>query len=173
LIETEERELPGTSSSRKQYPPAYRLQAWSHTFWQFFRYCLVGGANTAIDLAVFNILLWCLPTSNALVLAAYNSVAYASGAVSSFFLNKYWTFRHRQSTTRGEVLRFVIILLVEVLLSNVLVWLAGLALQPLITNTELWGNASKLVAVLGGVLISYIGMRCWIFAGRSRARSKK
>jgi len=48
------------------------------------------------------------------------------------------------------------------------VWLAGKALQPLIANPTLWGNASKLVAVVGGAVLSYSFMRCWAFAGRSQ-----
>jgi putative flippase GtrA len=94
----------------------------------------------------------------------YNSVAYTGGALTSFFLNKYWTFRHKQKATRREVVRFIIVLFLEVLYSNGLVWLAGKALQPLIANPTLWGNASKLVAVVGGTITSYIFMRFWIFA---------
>jgi len=90
--------------------------------WQFFRYCLLGGANTLIDLLLLNVLLWCFPTNNVLVLVAYNSVAYSSGAGSSFFLNKYWTFGHKQRTTRREVVRFAIVLLLEVLYSNSLLY---------------------------------------------------
>ncbi len=89
---------------------------------------------------MLNVLLWRLPTNSAQVLVVYNSVAYTSGALSSFFLNKYWTFGRKQRTTRREVLRFIISLSLEVLYSNGLVWLAGKALQPLIANPMLWGN---------------------------------
>ena len=136
-------------------------------FWQFLRYCLVGGANTFMDLLMLNVLLWGFPTKNVLILVVYNSVAYSSGAVTSFFLNKYWTFRHKRRTTRREVVRFAIVLALEILYSNGLVWLAGKALQPLITNVTLWGNASKLLAVAGGAVLSYTFMRFWTFAGRS------
>jgi putative flippase GtrA len=143
------------------------------TFWQFFRYCLVGGANTVIDLLTFNVLLWCFPTNNVLVLVGYNSVAYASGAVSSFFLNKYWTFRHKQGMIRRELVRFAISLSLEILYSSGLVWLAGKALQPLIANATLWANTSKLVAVVVGAVISYIFMRFWIFASGPQDQPKK
>lgn len=139
---------------------------WS-TFWQFLRYCLVGGANTAIDLIVLNILLWSFPTNSVLHLVAYNSIAYCGGALSSFFLNKHWTFRYRQRTTSRQVTRFIITLLLEVLYSNALIWLAGRALGPLIANPTLWGNASKLIAVAGSTLLSYIFMRFWTFARSS------
>ena len=126
-----------------------------------------------MDLLMLNVLLWRFSTNNVLVLVVYNSVAYSSGAVTSFFLNKYWTFRRKQRTTRREVVRFAIILALEILYSNGLVWLAGKALQPLITNVTLWGNASKLLAVAGGAVLSYTFMRFWTFAGRSQDRPKQ
>ena len=140
---------------------------------QSLRYCLVGGANTIIDLLMLNVLLWCFPTNNVQVLALYNSFAYTSGALSSFFLNKYWTFQRKQRTTSREVVRFAISLLLEVIYSSVLVWLAGKALQPFITNVTLWGNASKLIAVVVGTFISYSFMRFWTFADRPQDRTTK
>src|SRR5207249_7892168 len=120
-----------------------------------------------------NVLLWGFPTNTVLILVVYNSVAYSSDAVTSFFLNKYWTFGHKQPTTGREVVRFAIILALEILYSNGLVWLAGKALQPLIANATLWGNASKLVAVAVGAVISYTCMRFWTFGSGSQDRPKK
>lgn len=64
--------------------------------------------------------------------------------------------------------RFVISILLELVYSNVLIWLAGKALQPFIANTTLWGNAAKLVAIVGGTVLSYSLMRFWTFAGLSK-----
>jgi len=164
-METKEGQAPGAAVPRSG--------AWRSTFWQFLRFCLVGGANTLIDLSTLNILLWRFPTHNVQVLVVYNSVAYACGAVSSFFLNKYWTFRRRQRPTRREVVRFAISLCFEILYSNGLVWLAGKALSPVISNPTLWGNASKLLAVGVGTVISYALMRFWTFARVSRERPEK
>jgi putative flippase GtrA len=173
LTETKEIQAPGESSNRAQDADTHRFHRWKSTFWQFLRYCLVGGANTIIDLLVLNVLLWCFPTHNVQVLALYNSLAYTSGALSSFFLNKYWTFRRKQRPTAREVVRFAISLFLEVIYSSVLVWLAGKALQPFIANVTLWGNASKLVAVVVGTAISYSFMRFWTFAGGPQDRPTK
>src|SRR6266516_3965200 len=166
----EERSLQETREVQSLGAPSTKGSdiVWRSTFWQFLRFCLVGGTNTAIDILTLNVLLWSFPTDNALMLVVYNSVAYTGGAMSSFFLNKYWTFRHRQRTTGREVRRFDTLLALEILYSNGLVWLAGKALQPLITNPIRWGNASKLLAVAGSAVLSYAGMRFWAFAGRSR-----
>jgi putative flippase GtrA len=173
LIEAEEIQTPGESSNRSQDVDTHRLHGWKSTVRQFLRYCLVGGANTIIDLLMLNVLLWCFPTNNVQVLALYNSFAYTSGALSSFFLNKYWTFRRERRTTSREVVRFAISLLLEVIYSSVLVWLAGKALQPFITNVTLWGNASKLIAVVVGTVISYSFMRFWTFAGGPKDQPTK
>lgn len=171
--DVEEKQALEELQNKTQDTHRRRSGTWSSMFWQFLRYCLVGGANTVIDLLTFNVLLWCFPTNNVLVLVGCNSVAYASGAVSSFFLNKYWTFRHKQGMTRRELVRFAISLSLEILYSNGLVWLAGKALQPLIANATLWANTSKIVAVVVGAVISYIFMRFWIFASGSQDQSKK
>jgi putative flippase GtrA len=173
LIEAKEIRASGEPSNRSQDVGTHRLPGWKSTVRQFLRYCLVGGANTIIDLLTLNILLWCLPTNNVQVLALYNSFAYTSGALSSFFLNKYWTFRRKQRTTSRETVRFAISLLLEVIYSSVLVWLAGKALQPFITNITLWANTSKLIAVVVGTVISYSFMRFWTFADGQKGRTTK
>ena len=173
LLETKDKQTPGGSSTRIQDGAVHRFRTWNSTFRQFLRYCLVGGVNTLIDLLMLNVLLWRFPTNNVQVLVIYNSIAYTSGAVSSFFLNKYWTFGRKQRTTGREVVRFAITLSLEILYSNGLVWLAGKVLQPLITNPTLWGNVSKLVAVACGAVLSYAFMRFWTFAGRSQDQTKQ
>ena len=146
---------------------------WYTSLWQIARFSTVGVLNTLIDVITLNTLLWLFPTHNANILLFYNSIAYVVGALNSFGLNKYWTFRHQQRTTRRQVVRFVISLFLEVLYSNGLIWLAGKALQPVITNVTLWGNASKLLAVVGGTVISYAFMRFWTFTNGSQDRPKK
>ncbi len=173
VTEAKEMQISGDLSDKAQDSRSYKSYIWSSAFWQFFRYCLVGGLNTVVDLSIFNILLWCFPTNDVLVLVGCNSIAYASGAVSSFLLNKYWTFRHKRRVTRRELVRFVISLFLEILYSNGLVWLAGKALQPLIVNATLWANISKILAVIVGAVISYGFMRFWIFASGSQDQPKK
>ena len=173
LTETQEIQTTQEPSDISQAAHNHQRSRWKSTLSQFLRYCLVGGANTLFDLVVLNILLWRLPTNNVQMLAVYNAIAYASGALTSFFLNKYWTFRRTQKTTSKEVTRFAISLLLEVIYSSILIWLAGKALQPFITNPTLWGNASKLIAVVIGTVISYSFMRFWTFAGSTQDRSTK
>ena len=130
---------------------------------QFLSFCLVGGLNTTIDLLILNGLLWLWPTQNTVLLLAYNSLAYASGATNSFFWNKYWTFRCRQRTTHRELLRFVLTTVCGLAINNILLWIASEVLHPTMINATLMANASKALAISGTFMISFLGMRLWVF----------
>jgi putative flippase GtrA len=135
---------------------------------QVLRFGLAGGLNTLVDLLILNGLLWLFPTTSSLMLLAYNSLAYSLGAVNSFLLNKYWTFGQKQRTTRREVARFTLITLCGIGWSTIILWLASNVFRSFLANATVWANASKVVAIAGTALISYLGMRLWVFVSNAQ-----
>lgn len=135
---------------------------------QLTRFSLIGGLNTLIDIVVLNLLLLLWSTNNTLQILIYNALAYAAGASNSFVCNKYWTFQQRQSISLRELLRFAATTLAGVTLNSTMLWLAGLTLRPLPLNATLWTNASKVLAISATMLISYAGMRLWVFTSNAR-----
>lgn len=135
-------------------------------FGQVLRFALVGGLNTLVDVLILNGQLWLFPTSSTFTLLAYSVLAYSIGAVNSFLLNKYWTFGQGQKTTRKELLRFAVTTLGGIVWSSLILWLASDLLHPLIINATVWANASKILAIGGTALISYFGMRLWVFVSK-------
>ncbi len=152
--------------SPQKVPPPAALPAKSGAAsrWQIFRFGLVGTGNTLIDIGALNLLLWLFPTHNANLLLTYDSLAYMLGALNSFFLNKYWTFRFSQTISGKEILRFVIVTLGGFLCNDSLIWIAGTILHPLIASAFLWANLAKASAAIGTVSLSYLAMRFWVFA---------
>ncbi len=140
-------------------------------FRQFLSFCLIGGLNTTIDLLALNGLLWLWPTQNTSLLLAYNSLAYAMGALNSFFWNKYWTFRASHRTTSTEIVRFVLTTLCSLIINNVLLWVASELLHPTLINATVWANASKALAISGTFMLSFLGMRLWVFVRHSQGES--
>jgi 4-amino-4-deoxy-L-arabinose transferase-like glycosyltransferase/putative flippase GtrA len=130
---------------------------------QLLRFGLVGCFNTMIDLLVLNALLWLWPTQNTWALLLDNSLAYSFGALNSFILNKYWTFRCHTRTNPGEVARFLVTTLAGLLCNDVLLWLLSGVLQQTSLSPTLGTNVAKVLAIGGTVLISYLGMRLWVF----------
>ncbi|GAC1401111.1 MAG: hypothetical protein NVS4B12_05260 [Ktedonobacteraceae bacterium] len=130
---------------------------------QVVRFGLVGSLNTFVDLLILNSLLWLLPTTSIPTLLTYNVLAFSLGAVNSFLLNKYWTFKHKQRTTLKEVIRFMLTTLCGIGWSTLVLWLASTALHPNAVNATLWANASKGIAIVSSALLSFLGMRLWVF----------
>jgi putative flippase GtrA len=135
---------------------------------QVLRFGLVGGLNTLVDLLILNILLLLFPTSSTPMILTYSALAYSLGAVNSFLLNKYWTFGYRKRTTWREVVRFIVTTLCGVGWSSIILWLASRVLHPFLVNTTVWTNASKVLAISGTALISYLGMSLWVFVSKTR-----
>ncbi len=166
--ETAEILSPIQQISNKQGTDAYHVPGWTRLLRQVLRFGVVGGLNTLVDLLILNGLLLLFPTTSTPILLAYNSLAYSLGAVNSFLLNKYWTFWHRQRTTRRELVRFALTTLCGIGWSTLILWLASRVLHPLLVNTTMWANASKMFAIVGTALISYLGMYLWVFVSKAQ-----
>lgn len=137
---------------------------------QMLRFVLVGGLNTLVDLLVLNALLRLFPTNSVIILLSYNVLAYSTGAINSFLLNKYWTFGQKRKTTTSELARFTLTTLCGIAWSTGILWLASNVLHPLLVNPTLWANTSKVLAIGGTALISYLGMRLWVFVSTSHKK---
>lgn len=162
------RELPTPrETSIIHVPVVSRRKTWNGMIWQFVCFALVGCLNTAIDLLVLNGLLLVWPTQNIAKLLLFNTIAYTFGALDSFALNKYWTFRRSGRPEAREVVRFLMVTLVAIVWNNFLLWFMGNILHPAHLNVTLWANGSKVIAIGGTILISYLGMRVWVFVRSS------
>jgi putative flippase GtrA len=138
---------------------------WHASLWQVMRFGIVGGLNTMIDILVFNIILFCLPTQVPALLVLYNACAYTLGALNSFLLNKYWTFQHTKAIKRKEVMYFMLVTTFGILCNSALVALISSSIShSMLRNTFIWANTAKVLAILGTSTLSYLGMRLWVFA---------
>jgi len=91
-------------------------------------------------------------------------MAYTFGAVNSFLLNKYWTFQRGGRAQRREIGRFALTTLVGIACNTLILWMISSLLRPVFLEGTLWANASKVAAIGGTVLLSYLAMRLWVFA---------
>src|SRR5260370_11517884 len=140
------------------------------TIWQFVRFGLVGCVNTIIDLLVLNGLLWLWPAQDTARLLLFNTLAYACGALNSFVFNRYWTFRREGPPNAREGARFLLVTLAAIACNDLILWLMRNILHPVHLNPALWTNVSKVVAIGGTILLSYLGMRLWVFVQSSHEK---
>jgi 4-amino-4-deoxy-L-arabinose transferase-like glycosyltransferase/putative flippase GtrA len=153
----------GPSSAGRAQPARRALPV------QLVRFGVTGVLNTLIDILVLNALVWLLSVQRTPLLLACNVVAYSTGALNSFILNKYWTFGRREPTSRRELLCFALVTVGGSAWSTLMLWLAGRALQHLQLTQTLWTTTSKVVAIAATALLSYLGLRLWVFVRRPPA----
>lgn len=85
---------------------------------QFIKFASVGAINTAIDFGVLNglILVFGLGPQG-MYFGLFKSISFTCAVINSFFLNKYWVFRKRESTETKEPILFVLISLLGMFLN--------------------------------------------------------
>lgn len=121
---------------------------------EFGKFGLVGLANYALDLALFNVLLFTVFAHAPWVAKACSTLA---AATSSYFMNRHWTWRHRERNgTARELSVFFLISAVALGLTELclLVSHVGFGL-----TTKLDDNISANVV---GLILS-TGVRFWAF----------
>ncbi|HXE29496.1 MAG TPA: GtrA family protein [Stellaceae bacterium] len=85
------------------------------------RFAVVGSINTAVDLGLFAALTGLL----AMQPDRANAISYASSMVTSFILNRGWTFEDVRGGIAEQITRLIVVSLASLLLSTMIV--AGLS----------------------------------------------
>ncbi len=126
---------------------------WTAIPWTAVRFALVGLLNTGVDFAVF-LALMAVPGTPVLLA---NACGYGVGVLSSFLLNRSWTFRVRRDaaplTRRLPV--FLAFNLVGLALSSLVVGLLVPAVHPLV---------AKVAATVATFAWNYWSSRRFVFA---------
>jgi putative flippase GtrA len=122
---------------------------------QFVKFGVVGASGFIVNFAIFTLLQRVFPNHAEPVM--YNviySVAFLSGGVSNYFLNRAWTFRSTGHVGK-EGLSFmavsVIALIVGLIVSNVLApWLGH-------------GHKIWFISTLAGIVVNFFVNKYWTF----------
>ncbi len=93
------------------------------------KFAVVGAANTAVDFALF----WLLISAVGWRPVLANSFSYSAGLANSYVLNKIWTFRDasRSRKTAHQFVRFAGFNLIGLGISNAIIWTLGPTITPL------------------------------------------
>ena len=72
---------------------------------QFFRFCVVGVANTLVDIVAYYLLtrvFWTFQDS----ISFYKAISYVIATICSFTLNRRWTFSQTTAVTIDQIIKF-------------------------------------------------------------------
>jgi putative flippase GtrA len=133
---------------------------WRMLVHELTKFGIVGAFNTALDFGVANFLHVGLHTNQYLA----KTVSVTIAATSSYFMNRYWTFRHRARTGIGrEYALFFVLNGIGLVIALACIWLVT---GPLGRTGVLWFNVAQVLGLLLGMLFRFTTYKRWVFLAR-------
>jgi putative flippase GtrA len=130
---------------------------WRMLVQELTKFGIVGAINTGLDFGVANVLHVGLHTNQYLA----KTISVTIAATSSYFMNRYWTFRHRARTGLGrEYALFFLLNGVGLVIALACIWLV---MGPLGRSGVLWFNVAQLAGLVLGMLFRFTTYKRWVF----------
>jgi putative flippase GtrA len=122
---------------------------------QFVKFGIVGASGFVVNLVIFTLLQHVVPNHNAAgpYYAVY-SIAFLSGGVSNYFLNRIWTFRSTGHAGR-EAVQFLSV--------SVMALLVGLVVSALVAPYFGHGHRTWFLATVSGIVVNFFVNKYWTF----------
>ena len=122
---------------------------------QFVKFGIVGASGFAVNLVVFTLLQRVVPDhAGGVQYTVIYSIAFLSGGVSNYFLNRIWTFRSTGHAGR-EGAQFMAV--------SVLALLVGLAVSAVVAPYFGHGHKTWFVATCAGIVVNFFLNKYWTF----------
>ncbi len=127
------------------------------SFKPFIKYCIVGVLGTSIDVGI----LWLLVHYGGLPVLTATSISFVVSVLNNFFLNKFWTFRSPSSNYRKLAIKFFLVSLGGLALTNACMWL-------LVHAIEIWYIWAKLITSGVVLMWNFLANKYWTFRSPRR-----
>jgi dolichol-phosphate mannosyltransferase len=122
---------------------------------QFVKFAIVGLSGLLVNLAIFTLLQRAVPNhAGGAEFTAIYSIAFLSGGVSNYFLNRAWTFRSTGHVGR-EGLSFMIV--------SVLALIVGLLVSAAIAPELGRGHKTWFISTVAGIVVNFFVNKYWTF----------
>lgn len=134
---------------------------------KYAQFSVVGISNALVDVGVLNLFLLIGPSRSPELLVLYDIVAPGLTNVNSYLWNTLWTFRDQARHDARQVGLFTAQGLLNVGVSNLLLWLTAYGLRaysglsPLIS-----GNVAEAVSMVVASAMSFLFLRFFVFERR-------
>lgn len=132
---------------------------------QISKFAIIGVLNTGIDFAVLNLLMWQTGIYSGRYIILLNAISFSVAVINSYFWNKFWIFRAKETTQTGkEFFQFIAITLVGMAINTAIVFSVTTLIPPMFgLSVELWANLAKVVATGISLIWNFTGYKLIVF----------
>ncbi|OGG72630.1 hypothetical protein A3A38_00105 [Candidatus Kaiserbacteria bacterium RIFCSPLOWO2_01_FULL_53_17] len=137
-----------------------------HSAAEFSRYAIVGIFNTALNMAIFNSLIFVSGISEGFWIIVFALITFAIVITQSFFWNMLWTFHHAppQNRTR-QYLRFFTVTSTTALVNlGIIHYLINVVGAPAGIAPAVWANIALLFTIVTAIIGNFLGYKFLVFA---------
>jgi len=127
------------------------------------KFSTVGIINTIIDLAILNILSFAFNISSGYEIIALNVIALTCAIINSYFMNKKWTFKKRDSTFYKEFTLFLLISTISGIINTAIVFYGTTFFNTFGVGEIVWLNLMKISASIVSALFNFLGYKLIVF----------
>lgn len=134
---------------------------------QFLQFSMIGGLNALVDIGTLNVFLILYPTTDRLLLALYNTLAYTLAIINSYLWNSKLTFRQGSKDNLSQKTLFFLQALVSLGI-NTSAFLLGLYLLDWLPIKQFMvQNAAKGIAMVLSSTASFFFMKYFVFTRKA------
>jgi putative flippase GtrA len=130
---------------------------------QFVKFGVVGASGFVVNFAIFTLLQRVVPNHSATL--QYNviySIAFLSGGVSNYFLNRAWTFRSTGHVGR-EGLAFMAVSVLALAVGLIVSAVIAPWAVPFAGHTFGHGHFTWFVSTVAGIVVNFFVNKYWTF----------
>lgn len=141
----------------------YFLGQWLKFFDQFGKFAVIGFTNTSVDFGILNLLIAFTGYVNGAGYAWIKVAAFVAALLSSYVLNKFWTF-HGLGGGQGEFVKFVVVTISSFLVNLLVSWAVATYVTALFGATpDQWANIANVCGVAVGLIVNFLGFKFAVF----------
>ncbi len=133
----------------------YLVKLFHDHFYTFFKYSVVGVSGTLVDLGTLYIFVEYLHIP-VLISTAFSFIL---AVINNFILNKYWTFQNKSANLRKQFIKFLIVSVIGLVLTELFMALFVYVLG-------IWYLLSKLCTSAIVLIWNFLGNKHWTFKDR-------
>jgi putative flippase GtrA len=130
---------------------------------KILRFCLVGGANTFVDYAILNLLVFVSGITSPLGLVLCNVCSFLGANINSYVMNKKWTFEHRGQWSQREYLLFLLCSLGGMGINCGVIFVLSQGFFDLGFPFFIQFNLAKLVATIASMIWNFCSYKAFVF----------
>lgn len=132
---------------------------------QFFRFVVIGTANTLLDMGIIYALSWSFQIFAGWPMIVFNTISFMIASTNSFFWNRYWTFKYKAKEGQAfQYLQFIIVTAIGLGINSSIVYIVTTLIGPQFgIAPDKWVIVAKVAATAVSLFWNFLGYKFIVF----------